>query len=245
MLQEPPRFIHVPVTESKKERERRLAGQREHKELRSAKLERTRHKGAHDDVAIANIFRDLGIDFLSVPRDQAFSLLKTRLEGRKVSTLSERGLTFLKENFDVEQVGDSDGRTLLHFLEAQSEKEDDPPMRLYTQIGEEAGQPRKVVRVIFETFEKLVRAALKAERAVKIPGIGKLTVKYRAAKEKRKGINPFTKEKCWFKAKPASNRLRFRPAKQLKVYVGKLAVVPPPKKHKKGKKSKKHGRRRK
>jgi hypothetical protein len=37
-----------------------------------------------------------------------------------------------------------------------------------------------------------------------------------AAKPKRKGIDPFTKEERWFAAKPASVKVKIRPLKKLK-----------------------------
>ena len=37
-----------------------------------------------------------------------------------------------------------------------------------------------------------------------------------AAKPKRKGINPFTKEEQWFAAKPASTKVKVRALKKLK-----------------------------
>ena len=49
-----------------------------------------------------------------------------------------------------------------------------------------------------------------------LPGICKFTKQEVAAKPKRKGINPFTKEEQWFAAKPASTKLKVRPLKKLK-----------------------------
>ncbi len=49
-----------------------------------------------------------------------------------------------------------------------------------------------------------------------LPGMMKITASKVAAKPKRKGINPFTKEEVWFAAKPASIKLKVRPLKKLK-----------------------------
>ena len=49
-----------------------------------------------------------------------------------------------------------------------------------------------------------------------LPGLLKITVASIPAKPKRKGINPFTKQKQWFAAKPASVRVKVRPLKKLK-----------------------------
>lgn len=49
-----------------------------------------------------------------------------------------------------------------------------------------------------------------------MPGMFKIIAMKVAAKPKRKGINPFTKEEVWFAAKPASTKLKVRPLKKLK-----------------------------
>lgn len=49
-----------------------------------------------------------------------------------------------------------------------------------------------------------------------IAGIGKFKIKKVAARPARKGINPFTKKEQMFKAKPASQKLKFFPSKNLK-----------------------------
>jgi nucleoid DNA-binding protein len=227
------------VTESSAEdRKRRLEAQKQNKEMRSAKLERTRHGGAHDDVELVNVFRSLGIDFFSVPRDQLFGLIQKTWEGRRIDDIPESAIPFLSENFNVRRVYDGEGRALVHFENLEEEN-----MKLHTQLAEISGQPRKIVKAVMEAFLKQVRRSLKADRGIRIPEFGKLSVRYRKAKPKRKGRNPFTGQTGWFKAKPASNKLRFSPAKDLKRFVAeKIEVIEPKKKKKgkKGKKSKKH-----
>lgn len=49
-----------------------------------------------------------------------------------------------------------------------------------------------------------------------IPGLVKLSVVHKPATEEREGINPFTKERTVFKAKPASKSVKLRPLKALK-----------------------------
>ncbi len=49
-----------------------------------------------------------------------------------------------------------------------------------------------------------------------LPGLLKISAVKVAAKPKRKGINPFTKEEQWFAAKPATTKLKVRPLKRLK-----------------------------
>jgi hypothetical protein len=44
----------------------------------------------------------------------------------------------------------------------------------------------------------------------------KVTTVRRPAIKARRGINPFTKEETWFKAKPASTGVRIRALKKMK-----------------------------
>ena len=50
-------------------------------------------------------------------------------------------------------------------------------------------------------------------------GVIKMKVVKKPATKEREGINPFTKEKMIFKAKPASKKVRVLPLKSLKVLV--------------------------
>jgi DNA-binding protein HU-beta len=228
--------LHV-ATQTAEDKKRKIAAQKLHKQDRADKLERTRYGGAHDDVELANAFRHLGIDFLSTPRDQVFGMVPTIWEGRKIDDIPEAAVSFLAENYHVRRVFDGEGRALVHFENPEEEL-----MKLHTQIAEICGEPRKTVKAVMEGFIKQIRRSLKEDRGIRIPEIGKISIRYRPAKEKRKGTNPFTGKKMWFKAKPASNKIRFSPAKDLKRFVAdKVPVVAPPKKKgkKKGKKSKK------
>ena len=49
-----------------------------------------------------------------------------------------------------------------------------------------------------------------------VPGLMKIKVVRKPATEEREGINPFTKEKTIFKAKPARNVVKISPLKGLK-----------------------------
>ncbi len=49
-----------------------------------------------------------------------------------------------------------------------------------------------------------------------VPGLMKIKVVRKPATEEREGINPFTKEKTTFKAKPARNVVKISPLKGLK-----------------------------
>ena len=56
----------------------------------------------------------------------------------------------------------------------------------------------------------------KPRNAFTLPGLLKITTVSVAAKPKRKGINPFTKEEQWFAAKPATTKVKIRPMKKVK-----------------------------
>merc|ERR1712083_699058 len=57
---------------------------------------------------------------------------------------------------------------------------------------------------------------LKKNGSFKLAGALNLKLKKKTARPARKGINPFTKEPCVFKAKPASKTVRALPMKKLK-----------------------------
>lgn len=89
---------------------------------------------------------------------------------------------------------------------------------LVTHISDSSGVAPKDVRSVLAALEGAVSASVskKGAGAFVLPGLLKITAVKIAAKPKRKGINPFTKEEVWFKAKPASIKLKVRPLKKLK-----------------------------
>ena len=76
----------------------------------------------------------------------------------------------------------------------------------------------KDVRAVMASLEAAIHASIGKKGAGQfvLPGVLKITAVSVAAKPKRKGINPFTKEEVWFAAKPASTKLKVRPLKKLK-----------------------------
>lgn len=214
------------LDESAEQKERRLVTQKAGYEIRSERFAR-RRGGDKMDIESANSLADLGIDFFTTSRAEVFKLVPQVCEGRKWANLSERALTFLQENYDVEQVVDSEGRKLLHFKSGGK-------MNLFTQVSEATeGIPRKKVKRVYEALISVIQDALKEDRRIRLPQLGILKVSYRKARPKRRGRNPATGEKMWFKAKEASNKLKFRPAKELKDFSDELEVVDPKKKKKK------------
>ncbi|MBM2716347.1 HU family DNA-binding protein [Mesorhizobium caraganae] len=89
---------------------------------------------------------------------------------------------------------------------------------LVAHLAEATGVVAKDVRSILGALEGAVHASInkKGAGAFTLPGIIKITAVSVAAKPKRKGINPFTKEEQWFAAKPATVNVKVRPLKKLK-----------------------------
>merc|ERR1739842_204669 len=79
--------------------------------------------------------------------------------------------------------------------------------------------PMKAMKAVKAVVEGIVTVAadqLKKNGSFKLAGALNLKLKKKPARPARKGINPFTKEPCVFKAKPASKTVRALPMKKLK-----------------------------
>jgi DNA-binding protein HU-beta len=81
-------------------------------------------------------------------------------------------------------------------------------------IGEEVS--KKHVKQIVETLVSVAHRELKKIGTFVLPGFAKFVVVRKPARPAREGINPFTKEKQMFAAKPASKAVRARPVKAIK-----------------------------
>ena len=86
-------------------------------------------------------------------------------------------------------------------------------------IASESGLEKKQVSAVLDAMNNVVYKELKEDREVTIPGLLKLTTVRKPAVPEREGINPFTKEKTMFKAKPASTSVKVRALKKLKEMV--------------------------
>ena len=84
------------------------------------------------------------------------------------------------------------------------------------EIASASGLEKKQVSAVLDALNSIVYKELKADREVTIPGLLKLTTVRKPAQPEREGINPFTKEKTTFKAKPARTVVKPRPVKALK-----------------------------
>merc|ERR1712076_276179 len=89
----------------------------------------------------------------------------------------------------------------------------------YSSVAENVGLKPKDVKVAVESLFALAADQLKKNGSFKIAGALNLKLKSKPARPARKGVNPFTKEPCVFKAKPASKTVKGFPMKKFKEMV--------------------------
>merc|ERR1712124_70990 len=89
----------------------------------------------------------------------------------------------------------------------------------YGSIAETTGLKAKDVKAVVDGILSVAAAELKKTGSFKLAGALNMKLKKKPAQPARKGVNPFTKEPCVFKAKPASKTVRTLPMKKLKQMV--------------------------
>ena len=90
--------------------------------------------------------------------------------------------------------------------------------QMFGALAEDSGVPKSEVKKVWGSLERLIEASI-CERGYgqfTLPGLMKVTTVRRPAIKARRGINPFTKEEIWFKAKPATTGVRIRALKKMK-----------------------------
>jgi nucleoid DNA-binding protein len=87
---------------------------------------------------------------------------------------------------------------------------------ILNQIAKDTKLSRKQVSTVLESLNVCIRKSLRSNGLFTVPGLLKLKVVKKPATKEREGINPFTKERMVFKAKPASKKVRALPLKALK-----------------------------
>merc|ERR1712080_715666 len=87
---------------------------------------------------------------------------------------------------------------------------------VYTSVAETTGLKAKVVKSVVESLVAIAAEQLKTAGRFKFAGCLNLKLKKKPATPARKGVNPFTKEPCVFKAKPASKTVRALPLRRFK-----------------------------
>ena len=90
---------------------------------------------------------------------------------------------------------------------------------IVAQICKDSELSRKQVATVFESLNNIIKKSLRGSGLFTLPGLLKMKVVKKPATKAREGINPFTKEKMVFKAKPASKKVRVLPLKSLKALV--------------------------
>merc|ERR1719313_2478075 len=75
---------------------------------------------------------------------------------------------------------------------------------VYTSVAETTGLKTKDVKSVVDAMMAVAVEQVKKSGSFKLAGMLNMKLKNKPATKARKGINPFTKEPCVFKAKPAS-----------------------------------------
>merc|ERR1711908_173325 len=86
----------------------------------------------------------------------------------------------------------------------------------YNSVAESMGLKPKDVKAAVDGLLGLAAAQVKKNVSFKVAGMLNLKLKVKPAKPSRKGVNPFTKEPCVFKARPASKTVKAYPMKKLR-----------------------------
>merc|ERR1712146_702760 len=84
-------------------------------------------------------------------------------------------------------------------------------------VAETTGLKTKEVKGVVDAFMGVAVEQVKKSGSFKLVGMLNMKLKNKPATKAKSGINPFTKEPCVFKAKPASKTVRCLPMKKLKV----------------------------
>merc|ERR1739849_6997 len=87
---------------------------------------------------------------------------------------------------------------------------------VYQSVAETTGLKTKEVKGTVEAIMGVAAEELKKTGSFKIAGMLNMKLKKKPARPARKGVNPFTKEPCVFKAKPASKTVKVYAMKKLK-----------------------------
>merc|ERR1711953_750230 len=86
----------------------------------------------------------------------------------------------------------------------------------FAAVAETTELKPKQVKTIITSYVELTASELKKNGKFKFGGVLNMKLKKKPATPARKGVNPFTKEPCVFKAKPASKTVKCFPMKKLK-----------------------------
>merc|ERR1712196_206431 len=106
-------------------------------------------------------------------------------------------------------------------MKAAGAKKTGPKAMTATQacssVASSTGLKAKDVKAVVASYMSVAAEQLKKNGKFKFVGALNLKLKKKAATAARKGINPFTKEPCVFKAKPASQTVKALALKRLRL----------------------------
>ena len=90
--------------------------------------------------------------------------------------------------------------------------------QMFEVLAEDSGVAKSDIKRVWGSFERLIEASISKQGSGQftLPALMKVTTVRRPAIKARRGINPFTKEETWFKAKPASTSVKIRALKKMK-----------------------------
>lgn len=93
---------------------------------------------------------------------------------------------------------------------------------LFAAVADKAanGLSRRQVQEVVEALAVIGYGELNRAGVFVLPGFAKFVLVKKPVRPEHEGINPFTKEKQTFAAKPASTDVRARPVKAMKDAVG-------------------------
>lgn len=249
--------MHVVKKESPEMKAQRQASQKRIKESRKEKSLLKDNKEKQKYLQLCNLFRELGVGY-EEGRDN-YEAVRAMWEGKRaidLHTLSEQAQKFLKESIPFHIQKDNWGVERIYFNVVDlTAKEADtpsaPPSRVLQVLVKLSKQPYSSVEAVYAALVTLTKQQLTKHRKFRLPGLTKLSVRYRPAMPARTGINPWTKKEASLPASPEKNRLKSSPDRELREWVEKNipVVAPAPKKkkrsaekHKKRKKQKKYTR---
>ena len=89
-----------------------------------------------------------------------------------------------------------------------SQKDDEWNRKLLELLAAESGLRKAEIKLVLGALDRVIEASMgpKGGGQFTMPGLLKMATVPRPAVKARKGINPFTGEETWFKAKPPSTR---------------------------------------
>merc|ERR1719194_350166 len=87
---------------------------------------------------------------------------------------------------------------------------------VFQSVAETTGLKTKDVKSVVDAMMAVAVEQVKKSGSFKLAGMLNMKLKNKPATKARKGVNPFTKEPCVFKAKPASKTVKCFAMKKLK-----------------------------